>query len=175
MFPARVGLTALLDYGIPLSAGAVAPAAVPVPVPVPPIVDLGTALTEEVGWTTCLTDRLLPRLGTTGTGLVLDVIRALWHVVPYLQAVAASDQSRARSWPRWPRVSASSRCTHGRASGCPPRWPCTPPSNSQSQHCRAGPDLDPAAVTDVLTVAAAIAKILRTWETRHPPVDRKVL
>ncbi len=161
LLPALVLLAALLDHGsVALPPAAVTLAAVPFLA----VVYLATALAEEVGWTAYLTDRMLPRLGTTGTGLVLGAVWSAWHLVPYLQV------GRDAGWIVWQcmgtvaaRVlvvevySGSGRCVpiavvmHAGLNVATAALP------------GAGPDLDPAPVALVLGVAAVAIGILRAW------------
>ncbi|WP_159500111.1 CPBP family intramembrane glutamic endopeptidase [Microbacterium sp. 18062] len=44
------------------------------------------SLAEEIGWTAFLLPRLLRITGETMSGLIIGVVWALWHVIPYAQA-----------------------------------------------------------------------------------------
>lgn len=52
------------------------------------------AACEEVGWSGYATDPLRQQWGTLGTGLVIGVVWACWHIVPWLQV-------RSPSWVVW--------------------------------------------------------------------------
>ncbi|GLW22608.1 hypothetical protein DI270_030555 [Microbispora triticiradicis] len=47
---------------------------------------LASAACEEAGWTAYATDPLRTRLSVPATGVVLGVVWAVWHLVPYAQA-----------------------------------------------------------------------------------------
>ena len=161
LLPALVLLATLLDHG----SVALPPAPVPLAaVPLLTVVYLVTALAEEVGWTAYLTDRMLLRLGPTGTGLVLGAVWGAWHLVPYLQV------GRDAGWIGWQclgtvaaRVlvvevySGSGRCvpiTVVMHAGLNVATAALP---------GAGTDLDPAPVAVVLSVAAVAIWLLRAW------------
>ncbi|MGR6964038.1 CPBP family glutamic-type intramembrane protease [Geodermatophilus sp. URMC 61] len=164
LFPALVLLATLLDRGLPLPPSPVAPAAVLLLTPA----YLAAALPEEVGWTTYPTDRLLPRLGTAPTGLVVGAIWAAWHLVPYLQV------GRDARWIAWQCLgTVSARVLVVEAytrSGC-----CVPlavamhaaPNVASAALPGSGPDLDPAPVAVVLTAAATVTGIHRTWRAQR--------
>jgi uncharacterized protein len=40
---------------------------------------------EELGWTAIATDKLLERFNTIITGLVVGLIWAVWHIIPFIQ------------------------------------------------------------------------------------------
>lgn len=78
--------------------------ALPVPaiplatLPVLLVVYFVTAAGEELGWTGYATDPLQDRWGALFAGMMLGVVWAVWHVIPYLQA------QRAPSWIVWQLV-----------------------------------------------------------------------
>ncbi|MGY1691419.1 CPBP family glutamic-type intramembrane protease [Geodermatophilus sp. SYSU D01105] len=161
--PALVLLAALLDHGWPLPPSPVAPAAVPVLA----LAYLAAALAEEVGWTAYLTDRLLPRLGTAGTGLLLGAPWAAWHLVPYLQA------GRDTGWIAWQCLATVAARVlvvevHARSGRCVPLAVALHAALNLATAALpgGGADLDPAPVTLVLTVAAALAGQHRTARVR---------
>ena len=114
LLPALVLLATLLDHGsVALPPAPVPPAAVPLLA----LVYLAAGLAEEVGWTAYLTDRVLLRLGTAGSG----------HCVPTAVVMHAGLNVATAALPG------------------------------------AGPDLDPAPVAAVLSVAAVATGLLRAW------------
>ncbi len=78
----------------------------PLPVPTIPLATLPVLLVvyfvsaagEELGWTGYATDPLQNRWGALFTGVMLGMVWAIWHVIPYLQA------QRAPSWIVWQLV-----------------------------------------------------------------------
>ncbi|MGY1704749.1 type II CAAX prenyl endopeptidase Rce1 family protein [Geodermatophilus sp. SYSU D00697] len=161
--PALVLLASLLTHGWPLPPSPVAPAAVPVLA----LVYLAAALAEEVGWTAYLTDRLLPRLGAPGTGLVLGALWAAWHLVPYLQA------GRTAGWIAWQCLTTvAARVLIVEVHARSDRWvPLAVALHAALNLATAalpggGPALDPAPVAVVLTGAAVLAGRHRTARVR---------
>lgn len=66
-----------------------APASPPLPlvmVPAVAVVFVLAAACEELGWTAYATAPLLERAGVVGTGVVLGLSWAVWHLIPLLQA-----------------------------------------------------------------------------------------
>ena len=171
LLPALVLLAAILDHGpVALPPTPVPLAAVPVLI----TVYLAAALAEEVGWTTYLTDRLLPRLGTTGTGLVLGAMWAAWHVVPYVQT------GRGAGWIVWQCLgTVAARVltveVYARSGRCVPIAVAMHAGLNVAAAALpgGGPNLDPAPVAVVLTVAAVVAGIHPAWHvrTRQAPPD----
>ena len=166
LLPALVLLATLLDHGLPLPPSPVAPAAVPVLA----VVYLAAALAEKVGWTTYLTDRLLPRLGTTGSGLVLGAIWAAWHLVPYLQV------GRDAGWITWQCLATLAARVlivegYARSGSCVPIAVAMHAALNVAIAALpgAGPDLDPTPVAVVLTVAAVVAGVHRTRRVQSRP------
>jgi membrane protease YdiL (CAAX protease family) len=132
LLPALVLLATLLDRG----SVALPPGPVPlVAVPLLAVVYLAAALAEEVGWTASLTDRVLLRLGTAGTGLVLGAVWAAWHLVPYAQA------GRDARWIAWQcLVTVAARVliveVYAGSGRCVPTpSSCTPASTSPPRRC----------------------------------------
>ena len=171
LLPALVLLAAILDHG----PGALPPSPVPLTaVPVLVAVYLAAALAEEVGWTTYLTDRLLRRFGTTRTGLVLGAMWAAWHVVPYVQI------GRGAGWIVWQCLATVATRVlivevYARSGRCVPIAVAMHAGLNVATAALpgGGPDLDPAPVAVVLTVAAVVAGIhpARRVRTRHVPPD----
>ncbi|WP_169984532.1 CPBP family intramembrane glutamic endopeptidase [Microbispora sp. H10836] len=62
------------------------PRIAPVEIPLLSAVFLVAAVCEEAGWTAYATDALRARLNVPATGVVLGVVWAVWHLVPYAQA-----------------------------------------------------------------------------------------
>src|SRR3712207_3840 len=160
LLPALLLLATLLDHG----SVTLPPAPVPLAaVPLLTVVYLVTALAEEVGWTAYLTDRMLLRLGTTGTGLVLGAVWGAWHLVPYLQV------GRDAGWIGWQcrrTVAARVLVVEGYSGSgrCVPIAVVYAGLNVATAALPgAGPDLDPAPVAVVLGVAAVAIGILRAW------------
>jgi hypothetical protein len=132
LLPALVLLATLLDHG----SVALPPALVPLAaVPLLTVVYLVTALAEEVGWTAYLTDRMLFRLGTTGTGLVLGAIWAAGTWCRTCRWDAAPGGSGGSAWERWPPGSSSSWCTRAPGAVCRSPSSCTPASTSPPRPC----------------------------------------
>ncbi|WP_448619126.1 CPBP family intramembrane glutamic endopeptidase [Geodermatophilus sp. URMC 65] len=161
LLPALVLLATLLDHG----SGTLPPAPVPpAAVPLLVVVYLAAALAEEVGWTAYLTDRVLLRLGTAGTGLVLGAVWAAWHLVPYLQV------GRDAGWIVWQCLgTVAARVliveVYAGSGHCVPTAVVMHAGLNVATAALpgAGPDLDPAPVAAVLSVAAVATGLLRAW------------
>ncbi|WP_169951058.1 CPBP family intramembrane glutamic endopeptidase [Microbispora sp. H11081] len=77
---ASYGVLVLLGRSLP------EPRIAPVEIPLLFAVFLVAAACEEAGWTAYATDPLRARLSVPATGVVLGVVWAVWHLVPYAQA-----------------------------------------------------------------------------------------
>ncbi len=159
-----------------------APAALPpspvraAAVPVLVLVYLGTALAEEVGWTAYLTDRLLPRLGTRGTGLVLGAVWAAWHLIPYVQV------GRDGRWIAWQCLATvAARVLIVEVYARSGRWvPVAVVMHAGLNVATAalpggGPDHDPAPVATVMALVAGLLLAHHVRRTRvgvAPPAER---
>lgn len=78
----------LIAYGLMLLARAPLPAGVELPgiaLPLFVVVFLLSAAGEQLGWQAYAFDRLYPRIGPLATSLVIGVVWAVWHVVPFAQ------------------------------------------------------------------------------------------
>ena len=161
LLPALVLLATLLDHGsVALPPAPVPPAAVPLLA----LVYLAAGLAEEVGWTAYLTDRVLLRLGTAGTGLVLGAVWAAWHLVPYAQA------GRDARWIAWQCLATVAARVlivqvYAGSGRCVPTAVVMHAGLNVATAALpgAGPDLDPAPVAAVLSVAAVATGLLRAW------------
>ena len=40
---------------------------------------------EEIGWTAIVTDKLLALFNVVITGVIVGIIWAIWHVIPFMQ------------------------------------------------------------------------------------------
>ncbi|MFO7321646.1 MAG: CPBP family intramembrane glutamic endopeptidase [Chloroflexota bacterium] len=57
-----------------------------------------TATGEELGWTGYATERMLKRSGTLRSGLLLGIVWAVWHAVPFIQT------GNSATWVFWQSV-----------------------------------------------------------------------
>jgi hypothetical protein len=157
LLPGLVLLTTLLDHG----SVALPPPVPPAAVPLLALVYLAAGLAQEVGWTAYLTDRVLLRLGTAGTGVVLGAVWAAWHLVPYAQA------GRDARWIAWQCLVTVAALVlivevYAGSGRCVPTAVVMHAGLNVATAALpgAGPDLDPAPVAAVLSVAAVATGLL---------------
>jgi hypothetical protein len=96
---AWIPLIALMPL-LMLALSPVFPHAAPAPMPVwAPLAMLAAffvaAVGEELGWSAVLLERLQPRIGELAAGLLIGVVWAAWHLIPFSQA------DRSWDWIAW--------------------------------------------------------------------------